>query len=180
MVEGLLQQVNLWDARKRKLGTYSGGMRQRFGIAQALLGDPQLVIVDEPTAGLDPEERNRFLNLLAEIGENVVVILSTHIVEDVTDLCPAMAIMNKGQVLLTGKPADAIAALQAQVWRKQVAKAALTDYESRFTVLSTRLVGGHPVIHVFADSCPEAGFEPVAPGLEDVYFQRLRLQAQAA
>ena len=180
VVEGLLQQVNLWDARKRKLGTYSGGMRQRFGIAQALLGDPQLVIVDEPTAGLDPEERNRFLNLLAEIGENVVVILSTHIVEDVTDLCPAMAIMNKGQVLLTGKPADAIAALQAQVWRRQVAKAALADYESRFTVLSTRLVGGHPVIHVFADSCPDAGFEPVAPGLEDVYFQRLRLQAQAA
>ncbi|WP_312346334.1 ABC transporter ATP-binding protein [Stenotrophomonas acidaminiphila] len=180
VVEGLLQQVNLWDARKRKLGTYSGGMRQRFGIAQALLGDPQLVIVDEPTAGLDPEERNRFLNLLAEIGENVVVILSTHIVEDVTDLCPAMAIMNKGQVLLSGKPVDAIAALQAQVWRKQVAKAALADYESRFTVLSTRLVGGHPVIHVFADTCPEAGFEPVAPGLEDVYFQRLRLQVQAA
>ena len=180
VVEGLLQQVNLWDARKRKLGTYSGGMRQRFGIAQALLGNPQLVIVDEPTAGLDPEERNRFLNLLAEIGENVAVILSTHIVEDVTDLCPTMAIMNKGEVLLTGRPADAINALQAQVWRKQVAKAALPDYESRFTVLSTRLVGGHPVIHVFADNCPEAGFEPVAPGLEDVYFQRLRLQAQAA
>jgi len=180
VVEALLQQVNLWDARKRKLGTYSGGMRQRFGIAQALLGNPQLVIVDEPTAGLDPEERNRFLNLLAEIGENVAVILSTHIVEDVTDLCPTMAIMNKGEVLLTGRPVDAIGALQAQVWRKQVAKAALPDYESRFTVLSTRLVGGHPVIHVFADNCPEAGFEPVAPGLEDVYFQRLRLQAQAA
>ena len=180
VVEALLQQVNLWDARKRKLGTYSGGMRQRFGIAQALLGNPQLVIVDEPTAGLDPEERNRFLNLLAEIGENVAVILSTHIVEDVTDLCPTMAIMNKGEVLLTGRPAEAINALQAQVWRKQVAKAALSDYESRFTVLSTRLVGGHPVIHVFADNCPEAGFEPVAPGLEDVYFQRLRLQAQAA
>jgi len=180
VVEALLQQVNLWDARKRKLGTYSGGMRQRFGIAQALLGNPQLVIVDEPTAGLDPEERNRFLNLLAEIGENVAVILSTHIVEDVTDLCPTMAIMNKGEVLLTGRPADAINALQSQVWRKQVAKAALPDYESRFTVLSTRLVGGHPVIHVFADNCPEAGFEPVAPGLEDVYFQRLRLQAQAA
>ncbi len=180
VVEALLQQVNLWDARKRKLGTYSGGMRQRFGIAQALLGNPQLVIVDEPTAGLDPEERNRFLNLLAEIGENVAVILSTHIVEDVTDLCPTMAIMNKGQVLLTGRPADAINALQAQVWRKQVAKAALPDYEGRFTVLSTRLVGGYPVIHVFAESCPEAGFEPVAPGLEDVYFQRLRLQAQAA
>ncbi|WP_313173865.1 ABC transporter ATP-binding protein [Stenotrophomonas sp.] len=180
VVEALLQQVNLWDARKRKLGTYSGGMRQRFGIAQALLGNPQLVIVDEPTAGLDPEERNRFLNLLAEIGENVAVILSTHIVEDVTDLCPTMAIMNKGEVLLTGRPTDAINALQSQVWRRQVAKAALPDYESRFTVLSTRLVGGHPVIHVFADNCPEAGFEPVAPGLEDVYFQRLRLQAQAA
>ena len=180
VVEALLQQVNLWDARKRKLGTYSGGMRQRFGIAQALLGNPQLVIVDEPTAGLDPEERNRFLNLLAEIGENVAVILSTHIVEDVTDLCPTMAIMNKGEVLLTGRPAEAINALQAQVWRKQVAKSALPDYEARFTVLSTRLVGGHPVIHVFADNCPEAGFEPVAPGLEDVYFQRLRLQAQAA
>jgi ABC-type multidrug transport system ATPase subunit len=155
-------------------------MRQRFGIAQALLGDPQLVIVDEPTAGLDPEERNRFLNLLAEIGENVVVILSTHIVEDVTDLCPNMAIMNKGQVLLTGRPVDAIGALQAQVWRKQVGKAELADYESRFTVLSTRLVGGHPVIHVFSATQPDQGFVPVEPGLEDVYFQRLRLQAQAA
>ncbi|MDL5364505.1 ABC transporter ATP-binding protein [Xanthomonas sp. NCPPB 2654] len=180
LVEGLLQQVNLWDARKRKLGTYSGGMRQRFGIAQALLGNPQLVIVDEPTAGLDPEERNRFLNLLAEIGENVVVILSTHIVEDVTDLCPAMAIMNKGQVLLTGRPADAIATLSQQVWRKQVAKSALAEYEARFTVLSTRLVAGSPVIHVFSAECPEAGFEPVSPDLEDVYFQRLRQQARAA
>ncbi|MBN6100982.1 ABC transporter ATP-binding protein [Xanthomonas sp. CFBP 8703] len=180
LVEGLLQQVNLWDARKRKLGTYSGGMRQRFGIAQALLGNPQLVIVDEPTAGLDPEERNRFLNLLAEIGENVVVILSTHIVEDVTDLCPAMAIMNKGQVLLTGRPTDAIATLSQQVWRKQVPKSALAEYEARFTVLSTRLVAGSPVIHVFSAECPEAGFEPVSPDLEDVYFQRLRQQARAA
>ncbi|QDI04148.1 ABC transporter ATP-binding protein [Xanthomonas cerealis] len=180
LVESLLQQVNLWDARKRKLGTYSGGMRQRFGIAQALLGNPQLVIVDEPTAGLDPEERNRFLNLLAEIGENVVVILSTHIVEDVTDLCPAMAIMNKGQVLLTGRPADAIATLSQQVWRKQVAKSALAEYEARFTVLSTRLVAGSPVIHVFSAECPEAGFEAVSPDLEDVYFQRLRQQARAA
>jgi len=180
VVDGLLQQVNLWDARKRKLGTYSGGMRQRFGIAQALLGNPRLVIVDEPTAGLDPEERNRFLNLLAEIGENVAVILSTHIVEDVTDLCPTMAIMNKGQVLLTGKPNDAIAALSAQVWRKQVTKAALADYEARHTVLSTRLVAGNPVIHVFAGERPEEGFEPVAPDLEDVYFQRLRLQARSA
>jgi len=180
MVDGLLQQVNLWDARKRKLGTFSGGMRQRFGIAQALLGSPRLVIVDEPTAGLDPEERNRFLNLLAEIGENVAVLLSTHIVADVTDLCPSMAIMNRGKVLLTGKPVDAIAALDQQVWRKQVSKAALADYESMFTVLSTRLVGGSPVIHVFASEKPEEGFEQVEPDLEDVYFQRLRLQARAA
>ncbi len=180
MVEGLLQQVNLWDARKRKLGTFSGGMRQRFGIAQALLGDPRLVIVDEPTAGLDPEERNRFLNLLAAIGENVAVLLSTHIVADVTDLCPTMAIMNKGKVLLTGKPADAIAALSQQVWRKQVSKAALPDYEARHTVLSTRLVGGNPVIHVFGAQQPEEGFVQVEPDLEDVYFQRLRAQARAA
>ena len=178
VVDGLLQQVNLWDARKRKLGTYSGGMRQRFGIAQALLGNPRLVIVDEPTAGLDPEERNRFLNLLAEIGENVAVILSTHIVEDVTDLCPTMAIMNKGQVLLTGRPNDAIAALAGQVWRKQVTKAELPQLETRHQVLSTRLIGGHPVINVFSEQQPDAGFERVAPGLEDVYFQRLRMQAR--
>ena len=178
VVDGLLKQVNLWDARKRKLGTYSGGMRQRFGIAQALLGNPRLVIVDEPTAGLDPEERNRFLNLLAEIGENVAVILSTHIVEDVTDLCPTMAIMNKGQVLLTGKPNDAIAALAGQVWRKQVGKAELPEYEAQHQVLSTRLIGGHPVIHVFSPSRPGPGFEQVPPGLEDVYFQRLRQQVR--
>ncbi|MDI1442620.1 ABC transporter ATP-binding protein [Polyangium sp. 6x1] len=177
VVDGLLRQVNLWDVRKRKLGTYSGGMRQRFGVAQALLGNPRLVIVDEPTAGLDPEERNRFLNLLAEIGENVAVILSTHIVEDVTDLCPTMAIMNKGQVLLTGKPSDAIAALANQVWRKQVTKAALPEYEAKHTVLSTRLVAGRPVIHVFSSESPGEGFEEVAPNLEDVYFQLLRAQA---
>jgi ABC-2 type transport system ATP-binding protein len=180
VVDGLLRQVNLWDVRKRKLGGFSGGMRQRFGIAQALLGSPRLVIVDEPTAGLDPEERNRFLNLLAEIGENVAVILSTHIVEDVTDLCPTMAIMNKGKVLLDGRPADAIAALQHQVWRKQVEKQSLKHYEAHFTVLSTRLVGGQPVIHVFSANCPEQGFEQVPPDLEDVYFQRLRDQARAA
>ena len=180
VVDGLLRQVNLWDARKRKLGTFSGGMRQRFGIAQALIGNPKLVIVDEPTAGLDPEERNRFLNLLAEIGEQVVVILSTHIVEDVTDLCPRMAIMNKGQVLLTGEPAIAISALSQQVWRKQVSKAALPDYEARLNVLSKRLVGGLPVINVFSADRPEEGFEPVAPDLEDVYFQRLRQHAHAA
>ncbi len=180
VVDGLLQQVNLWDVRKRKLGGFSGGMRQRFGIAQALLGNPRLVIVDEPTAGLDPEERNRFLNLLAEIGENVAVILSTHIVEDVTDLCPTMAIMNKGKVLLTGRPMDAISALESQVWRKQVQKTDLKRYEENFTVLSIRLVAGSPVIHVFSAEQPEAGFEQVAPDLEDVYFQRLRQHAKAA
>lgn len=175
-VDGLLRQVNLWDVRKRKLGGFSGGMRQRFGIAQALLGNPRLVIVDEPTAGLDPEERNRFLNLLAEIGENVAVILSTHIVEDVTDLCPNMAIMNRGKVLLTGRPADAIAALEGRVWRRQVAKDELSRYEHHFTLLSTRLVAGNPTIHVFSEDRPEEGFEPVVAGLSDVYFQRLRMQ----
>ncbi|MGH8104908.1 MAG: ABC transporter ATP-binding protein [Arenimonas sp.] len=173
VVDGLLKQVNLWDSRKRKLGTFSGGMRQRFGIAQALIGNPKLVIVDEPTAGLDPEERNRFLNLLSEIGENVVVILSTHIVEDVTDLCPNMAIINKGQVLLTGKPHDAISALNERVWSAIVGKSELLEYQNKYNVLSTRLVGGQPVIHVYSEHQPEAGFHKIDPDLEDVYFQHL-------
>ncbi len=173
VVDGLLKQVNLWDSRKRKLGTFSGGMRQRFGIAQALIGNPKLVIVDEPTAGLDPEERNRFLNLLSEIGENVVVILSTHIVEDVTDLCPNMAIINKGQVLLTGKPHDAITALNDRVWSAIVGKSELLEYQNKYNVLSTRLVGGQPVIHVYSEDQPEAGFHKIDPDLEDVYFQHL-------
>jgi ABC-2 type transport system ATP-binding protein len=173
VVEALLRQVNLWEVRKQKLGGFSGGMRQRFGIAQALLGDPKLVIVDEPTAGLDPEERNRFLNLLAEIGENVVVILSTHIVEDVTDLCPRMAIIRKGEVLVSGEPRTAIAQMQNQVWRKTVAKEELAYFQTNFSVLSTRLVGGAPVIHVLSANCPESGFESVEPNLEDVYFSYL-------
>ena len=180
LVDALLKQVNLWDVRKRKLGTFSGGMRQRFGIAQALIGAPQLIIVDEPTAGLDPEERNRFLNLLAEIGENVVVILSTHIVEDVTDLCPRMAIISRGEVLLTGQPVEAMRALDGKVWRKAVATTAIEDYRNRMTVLSTRLAGGRTILHVLADSRPEGEFESVMPDLEDVYFGRLRLQAAAA
>lgn len=179
-VEGLLKQVNLWDSRKRKLGTFSGGMRQRFGIAQALIGNPKLVIVDEPTAGLDPEERNRFLNLLSEIGENVVVILSTHIVEDVTDLCPNMAIIDKGQVLLTGKPRDAIAALNDRVWSAIVEKSELFEYQNKYNVLSTRLVGGQPVIHVYSELQPEAGFHKIDPDLEDVYFQHLRAHQATA
>jgi ABC-type multidrug transport system ATPase subunit len=179
LVEALLTQVNLWDVRKRKLGTFSGGMRQRFGIAQALIGNPQLIIVDEPTAGLDPEERNRFLNLLAAIGENVVVILSTHIVEDVTDLCPRMAIIAQGQVRLTGQPAEAIRALDGRVWRKTIANAAIDEYRNRMTVLSTRLAGGKTILHVLADSLPEGGFDAVSPDLEDVYFGQLRLHAAA-
>jgi ABC-type multidrug transport system ATPase subunit len=180
VVEALLRQTNLWDVRKRKLGTFSGGMRQRFGIAQALIGNPQLMIVDEPTAGLDPEERNRFLNLLAEIGEKVVVILSTHIVEDVTDLCPRMAIISQGQVLLSGHPSEAMRALDGRVWRKSVPNAAIEDFKNRYTVLSTRLAGGKTLVHVLADARPEDGFEAVAPDLEDVYFGQLRHHAAPA
>jgi ABC-2 type transport system ATP-binding protein len=174
MVEGLLHQTNLWEARKRAVASYSGGMRQRFGIAQALLGAPKLVIVDEPTAGLDPDERNRFLNLLARIGEQVVVILSTHIVEDVTDLCPRMAMIGKGSVLIEGEPQAAIARLKSQVWRRSVTDAELAVYQRNFTVLSTRLVGGKPQINVFAGSQPDDGFVMVEPDLEDVYFLQLR------
>ncbi|WP_017463664.1 ABC transporter ATP-binding protein [Dyella ginsengisoli] len=177
LVQALLRQVNLWDVRKRKLGTFSGGMRQRFGIAQALIGEPKLVIVDEPTAGLDPEERNRFLNLLAEIGERCVVILSTHIVEDVTDLCPRMAILGQGQVLLAGEPLEAIASLEGRVWRRTIDKAELDGYRARMTILSTRLLAGRTQIHVLADQSPGEGFVAVAPDLEDVYFGRLRAQA---
>jgi ABC-type multidrug transport system ATPase subunit len=179
-VEALLQQTNLWEARKRALGTYSGGMRQRFGIAQALLGAPRLVIVDEPTAGLDPDERNRFLNLLAKIGEQVVVILSTHIVEDVTDLCPRMAMIARGTVLLQGEPQAAIDTLKSRVWRRTVSQDELADYQSRFNVLSTRLVAGRPQINVFAESQPDTGFTSVEPDLEDVYFLQVRNAGRAA
>ncbi|MGK5020964.1 ABC transporter ATP-binding protein [Janthinobacterium sp. LB2P10] len=177
-VEALLQQTNLWEARKRNLGTYSGGMRQRFGIAQALLGAPRLVIVDEPTAGLDPDERNRFLNLLAKIGEQVVVILSTHIVDDVTDLCPRMAMIVKGQVLVQGEPQAAIATLHGKVWRRSVTTQELAHYQQTLNVLSTRLVGGKPQINVFADSQPDSGFVQIAADLEDVYFLHVRNAAR--
>jgi ABC-type multidrug transport system ATPase subunit len=179
-VEALLRQTNLWEARKRGLGTYSGGMRQRFGIAQALLGSPKLVIVDEPTAGLDPDERNRFLNLLSEIGEQVVVILSTHIVEDVTDLCPRMAMIAKGQVLVQGEPQAAIETLQNKVWRCSVSKEALPSYLEKFTVLTTRLVAGKPQINVYSESQPDDGFCQVEANLEDVYFLQLRKSQNSA
>jgi len=180
VVEALLRQVNLLDVRKRKLGTFSGGMRQRFGIAQALIGAPSLIIVDEPTAGLDPEERNRFLNLLAEVGENVVVILSTHIVEDVTDLCPRMAIIAGGRVRLSGEPNETIRALEGRVWKKTLGKDALAAHLAAHVVLSTRLVGGQPVIHVLSDGHPGDGFSAVPPDLEDVYFGELRRAAAPA
>lgn len=173
-VESLLRQTNLWDARRRSVSTFSGGMRQRFGIAQALLGSPKLIIVDEPTAGLDPDERNRFLNLLSEIGEQVVVILSTHIVQDVTDLCPRMAMIAKGRVLVQGDPQSAIDSLRGRVWRSTVSKDSLARYHQEFAVLTTRLVGGKPQINVFAENQPDDGFRQVDADLEDVYFLQLR------
>lgn len=172
-VDALLHQVNLWEVRKKALAGFSGGMRQRFGIAQALIGQPQLIIVDEPTAGLDPEERNRFLNLLAEIGENVVVILSTHIVEDVADLCPSMAIIAGGRIVRTGAPLQLIAAMNGRVWRKTIARNELDAHRRDHEVIATRLFGGHTVIHVLADTDPGDGFESMQGGLEDVYFSTL-------
>src|SRR5690242_3070975 len=170
VVEALLRQTNLWDVRRERLGGYSGGMRQRFGIAVALLGDPSLIIVDEPTAGLDPAERVRFLNLLSEIGEQAVVILSTHIVEDVSELCTRMAIIDKGEILLEAEPLAAIAALVGRVWQRVVAKAELPDIERRHRVIGTKLQAGRTLVHVHAESRPGDDFELVEPDLEDVYF----------
>ena len=172
-VETLLHQVNLWPVRKKALAGFSGGMRQRFGIAQALIGNPGLIIVDEPTAGLDPEERNRFLNLLAEIGENVVVILSTHIVEDVSDLCPRMAVMAAGAIQLEGAPSELIGSTQGRIWSKTIDRAELEDHRERYEIISTRLLGGRTIVHVLADSDPGNGFATVKGGLEDVYFATL-------
>ncbi len=168
--EALLNQTNLFDARKRNIGDYSGGMRQRFGIAQALLGSPKLIIVDEPTAGLDPMERNRFHNLLSEIGENIIVILSTHIVEDVRNLCSNMAIMNQGTVLLYGKPAQAIEDMKGKIWMKLIDKEQLTENKAAHKVISTKVVEGKIQIHVFSGSQPDSSFSQLTADLEDVYF----------
>jgi ABC-type multidrug transport system ATPase subunit len=173
-VNHILEITNLWDVRRQKLGTFSGGMRQRFGVAQALLGNPELIIVDEPTAGLDPQERHRFLNLLSEIGENVVVILSTHIVEDVRELCTRMAIIDKGRVLMSGDPCTFAAELEGKVWRKSIAKHEVEAYQDSMVVISARLLAGRPSIHVLSDVPPGDGFEPVAPDLEDVYLAAIR------
>lgn len=173
LVTELLQQTNLWEVRKKSLASYSGGMRQRFGIAQALIGDPKLIIVDEPTAGLDPEERNRFHNLLSDIGENVVVILSTHIVEDVTELCPQMAIMADGRIVAEGRPSDLVDAMQGKMWKKNVSKGEVETHRQDHNVISTRMFAGETVLHVFADGNPGSGFNSLEADLEDVYFQTL-------
>jgi ABC-type multidrug transport system ATPase subunit len=174
VVEAMLRRCNLHEVRKKPLASFSGGMRQRFGIAQALIGNPQLLIVDEPTAGLDPSERNRFYNLLAEIGEQVIVILSTHIVEDVTDLCTQMAVLHEGRVLYEGHPDAALAELRGRVWQRSIAKADLAAYEQRYRVISSRLVGGRPFLHVLSAAAPEDGFAPSAPDLEDFFFTKIR------
>jgi ABC-type multidrug transport system ATPase subunit len=172
-VESLLRQVNLWAQRNKAVAGFSGGMRQRYGIAQALIGQPQLLIVDEPTAGLDPEERNRFLNLLADISQNVVVILSTHIVDDVAQLCSDMAIISKGQIVRQGAPSALTAELKGKVWRAFITKAELDGAKAAHNVILSRLVGGKTLIHVVSDTNPGPGFEQVAPDLEDVYFTAL-------
>src|SRR5271157_3923373 len=174
VVEALLQQTNLWEHRKKPLGGFSGGMKQRFGIAQALLGNPRLIIVDEPTAGLDPEERVRFHNLLSAIGENIIVILSTHIVSDVSDLCRNMAIIHEGRVHAAGDPAALVDALNGRVWKKAISRAEVPDYQQRFRVISMRLVAGRTLLHVLGNEMPEPDFEPVIPDLEDLYFATIR------
>lgn len=179
VVEALLKQVNLWDVRRQKLGGYSGGMRQRFGVAVALLGNPTLMIVDEPTAGLDPAERVRFLNLLSELGENSVVLLSTHIVEDVSELCTKMAIIDQGRILLETEPLRAIEELRGRIWRRVIAKDALPALEREHAVISTKLLAGRTVAHVYSDAKPGPGFEPTEPDLEDVYFGVLAAQGAA-
>jgi ABC-2 type transport system ATP-binding protein len=184
-VNALLRRTNLYQVRHRKLGTFSGGMKQRFGIAQALLGRPRLVIVDEPTAGLDPEERSRFHGLLAEIGEEVIVILSTHIVADVSDLCPRMAIINKGKVVLTGEPTRVASALAGRIWRKLVSKEELARWASEpagtgITPLRQRRIEGHVAVHVHSEITPDVGFEPIEPDLEDAYFWAIKSSATPA
>jgi ABC-type multidrug transport system ATPase subunit len=173
MVKYLLDKVNLYDKRTKAIKGFSGGMKQRVGIAQALIGDPKLIIVDEPTAGLDPSERNRFYNLLADVGEKVVVILSTHIVDDVRELCTNMAIMNLGEIVFKGAPQTAIEDLSGKVYQKIVKREELDEYSKQYSIISNKMVGGRPLIHVFSESNPENGFEQVQPNLEDVFFSKI-------
>jgi len=179
-VETLLQQTNLWSVRKKMLSGFSGGMRQRFGIAQALIGNPELIIVDEPTAGIDPEERNRFLNLLAEIGESVVVILSTHIVDDVSDLCARMAVLADGRVQLEGAPLELIHSTRGRIWMKVIDRGELAHYREQYELLSSRLFAGRTIVHILSDHDPGNGFTSVDAGLQDVYFCTLAQSRRAA
>ena len=173
VVKSLLYKTNLYEKRKKNLGSYSGGMKQRFGIAQALLSNPKLLIVDEPTAGLDPAERNRFHNLLNEISAATIVILSTHIVEDVKELCTSMAIINNGKVLLTGNPLQAIEDVKGKVFSKVIQKSQFGIYKERYTIISERLFQGNTIIHIFSDGDPGDGFKPVEADLSDVYFSQI-------
>lgn len=180
LVKYLLNKVNLYRQRDKSVKSFSGGMKQRIGIAQALIGSPKLIIVDEPTAGLDPGERNRFHNLLAEVGEEVVVILSTHIVDDVQELCTDMAIMNSGSIVYNGSPLTVLDDLEGQVWQKRIERSELTDYEANFTVISNKMIAGKPVIHVLSETEPGEGFTGVDPSLEDVFFAKINQSSQAA
>ena len=173
MVDALLQKTNLWEYRKRYVSNFSGGMKQRFGIAQALLGEPLLIIVDEPTAGLDPGERNRFYNILSEIGESIIVILSTHIVDDIKELCTDMAIIHNGKLVLSDKPQNAIEKIKGKVWSKRIEKNQLPDYNHDYNVISSKLIAGVPEVHVFSDSTPDSSFKPVDVDLEDVFFAQI-------
>jgi ABC-2 type transport system ATP-binding protein len=174
VVRALLEQTNLYEHRKQALGSFSGGMKQRFGIAQALLGNPRLIIVDEPTAGLDPEERVRFHNLLSAIGQNIIVILSTHIVSDVTDLCRSMAIIHEGHVRVSGNPAELVGEIEGHIWKKSIAHDELPSYRERFQLISMRLFAGQTLVHVLSPRQPDAGFEPATPDLEDFYFATIK------
>lgn len=180
LVDALLHRVNLYEHRKKAVSSYSGGMKQRFGIAQALIGNPKLIIVDEPTAGLDPGERNRFYNLLSEIGENVIVILSTHIVQDVMELCNNMAIIHRGRVLYSGSPTASVDELKGKIWEKSITKNELPLYQERYNVISNKLVAGKPLVHIYSESVPDAdatGFVAAQPDLEDVFFSTIQNDA---
>jgi ABC-2 type transport system ATP-binding protein len=174
LVEALLHKVNLWDHRKKAVSSYSGGMRQRFGIAQALIGSPKLIIVDEPTAGLDPGERNRFYNILSEIGENVIVILSTHIVQDVMELCSNMAIIHQGKLLFSGTPNDAVRQYEGKIWKRTIEKSKLQEVSNEYKIISNKLVSGSPVIHIFSSENPGSEFQAITPDLEDVFFSQIQ------